>query len=34
MPRDYDRADAVAPAGVKETFAYLAELPNALDRRW
>lgn len=22
------------PAGVKETFAYLAELPNALDRRW
>ncbi|WP_288865987.1 ABC transporter ATP-binding protein [uncultured Corynebacterium sp.] len=34
MPRDYDRADAVAPASVKETFAYLAELPNALDRRW
>ena len=34
MPRDYDRADAVAPAGVKETFAYLADLPNALDRRW
>lgn len=34
MRREYDRADAVAPAGVKETFAYLAELPNALDRRW
>lgn len=34
MPRDYDRADAVAPTGAKETFAYLAELPNALDRRW
>lgn len=28
------QADVVAAAGVRETFAYLAELPNALDRRW
>lgn len=34
MERDYARTDAVAPASVKETFAYLSALPNALDRRW
>ena len=34
MARDYARTDAVAPASVKETFAYLSALPNALDRRW
>lgn len=30
----YQREDAVAPAGVRESLAYLATLPNALDRRW
>lgn len=34
MAPDYARTDAVAPASVKETFAYLSALPNALDRRW
>ena len=34
MAREYERTDAVAPAGVKETFDYLSQLPNALDRRW
>lgn len=34
MRREYERTDAVAPASVKETFAYLSALPNALDRRW
>ena len=34
MAREYERTDAVAPANVKETFAYLSKLPNALDRRW
>lgn len=34
MAREYERTDAVAPASVKETFAYLSALPNALDRRW
>ena len=34
MQREYERTDAVAPASVKETFAYLSALPNALDKRW
>lgn len=34
MAREYERTDAVAPASVKETFAYLSALPNALDKRW
>ncbi|MDO5098185.1 MAG: ABC transporter ATP-binding protein [Corynebacterium sp.] len=27
-------ADAVSPAGVKETLRYFAQLPNAMNRRW
>lgn len=34
MRREYERTDAVAPASVRETFAYLSALPNALDKRW
>lgn len=34
MQREYERTDAVAPATVRETFAYLSQLPNALNRRW
>lgn len=34
MAREYERTDAVAPASVRETFAYLSALPNALDKRW
>ncbi|UIZ93348.1 ABC transporter ATP-binding protein [Corynebacterium sp. CNCTC7651] len=30
----YERADAVAPASVRESFAYLAALPNALSKGW
>lgn len=30
----YQRTDAVAPASVRDSLAYLATLPNALNKRW